>query len=46
MQALLDVAACSIITLSPPFVTGLDDGPCCFCCASGVNVFPSLSNLE
>ena len=27
MQALLDVAACSIITLGPPFVAGLEDGP-------------------
>ena len=27
MQALLDVAASSIITLGPPFVAGLEDGP-------------------
>ena len=27
MQALLDVAACSVITLDPPFVVGLEDGP-------------------
>ena len=27
MQALLDVAACSIITLGSPFVVGLEDGP-------------------
>ena len=27
MQALLDVVACSIITLGPPFVAGLEDGP-------------------
>ena len=27
MQALLDVAAYSVITLGPPFVAGLEDGP-------------------
>ena len=27
MQALLDVAACSVVTLGPPFVAGLEDGP-------------------
>ena len=27
MQALLDVAACSVIMLGPPFVAGLEDGP-------------------
>ena len=26
MQALLDVAAYSVITLGPPFVVGLEDG--------------------
>ena len=27
MQALLDVAACSVIMLGPPFVVGLEDSP-------------------
>ena len=27
MQAVLDVAVYSIITLGPPFVVGLEDGP-------------------
>ena len=27
MQALLDVAACSVIRWGPPFVVGLEDGP-------------------
>ena len=27
MQALLDVVACSVITLGSPFVVGLEDGP-------------------
>ena len=27
MQALLVIAACSVITLGPPFVVGLEDGP-------------------
>ena len=27
MQALLDVAACSVVLLGPPFVVGLEDSP-------------------